>query len=68
MARRLVTPERLPEFGITTGDKQRKRLEAAGRFPRRVPITARTHAYVEEEILQHAERCIAQRDGSGEAA
>ena len=68
MTRRLIPPERLlPDFGIPIGNKQRQRLEADGRFPRRVPVSARRHAYVEDELLAYAEQCIARRDG-GEAA
>ena len=49
-ARTLLSPDRLPDKGITLGNDQRKALEDKGRFPKRVPITDRTHAYVESEI------------------
>jgi hypothetical protein len=62
--RRLVAPDRLhPDFGITLGDRQRKDLEAEGKFPKRVPVTERTHAYVEDELFDLISARIAQRDG-----
>jgi predicted DNA-binding transcriptional regulator AlpA len=62
MARKLVIPERLPEYGIDLTSRQRKRLEDLGLFPRRVPISERSHAYVEEELLALTEAKIAARD------
>jgi predicted DNA-binding transcriptional regulator AlpA len=63
MTRRILSPEQLlKEKGITLRNDQRKTLEAAGHFPRRVPITARTHGYVEEEIDSYLEGRIAARD------
>ena len=64
MSKKLVTPEALPSYGITIGNKQRQRLEAAGKFPRRVHPTAYTHAYVEDELLAHAEAAIRRRDAA----
>jgi predicted DNA-binding transcriptional regulator AlpA len=61
-ARLIIPPDELREHGITIGDKQRRRLEAAGQFPRRVWVTARTHGYVLEEILAHLQALIATRD------
>ena len=63
MIKKLIPPERLPEHGIPLGNKQRKRLEDAGAFPRRVQTSARSHAYIESEIIAYAEACIARRDG-----
>jgi predicted DNA-binding transcriptional regulator AlpA len=54
----------LPRYGITIGNKQRQRLEARGRFPRRVHPTKYTHAYVEAEILELVTACIAERDSA----
>jgi hypothetical protein len=68
MTRRVILPDRLPDYGIKIGDKQRKRHEAAGLFPRRVPLSARSHGYVEDELIEHIQQCIARRDGAGEAA
>jgi hypothetical protein len=62
--RKLIAPADLPKKGITLGNDQRRSLEAAGLFPRRVPITARTHAYVEDEIDALVEARIAERDNA----
>jgi len=59
---RLVSDDRLPEFGIKLGNAHRKRLEAAGCFPKRVQITERSHGYVEEELQAYIEVRIAARD------
>jgi prophage regulatory protein len=64
---RLLSPAQLMERGITLGNDQRKTLEKAGLFPRRVPITERTHGYVEEEIDGYLESRIAARDAAGAA-
>jgi|RhiMetdeSRZDD1v2_1073273.scaffolds.fasta_scaffold1626729_2 predicted DNA-binding transcriptional regulator AlpA len=50
--------------GIKLGDAQRRRLEDKGLFPKRVQVSERTHAYVEQEIDQHIERCITERDSA----
>jgi hypothetical protein len=65
---RLITPDDLPRYGITIGNKQRKRLEAEQRFPRRVHPTKNTHAYIEAEILQFGAACIAERDAASAPA
>jgi predicted DNA-binding transcriptional regulator AlpA len=62
MSKRLIAPADLPKYGITIKSEQRKILEDAGKFPRRVPVTERTHGYVEDEILAYGERKIAERD------
>ena len=62
MKRRLISPDQLPHKGITIGNDQRLNLEAVGRFPKRVPVTARTYAYIEDEIDQWIEDRIADRD------
>jgi hypothetical protein len=60
---RLVSPDRLKsEFGIDLCNAHRKRLEAAGLFPRRVQITERSHGYIEEELQALIEARIAARD------
>jgi len=64
MARLLVHPERLIDYGIRLSNRQRQRLEATGRFPRRVPVAGRSHAYIEEELLAYIDRCISARDGT----
>jgi hypothetical protein len=62
MSQRLLPPATLREYGITIGNKQRQRLEATGRFPKRVAITERTHGYVEDEIIAYSEARVRQRD------
>lgn len=64
MSLRILSPEALPEKGITLGNDQRKTLEARGLFPKRVPITQRTHGYVEQEIDDYLASRIAARDGA----
>ena len=59
MTTKLVPPQRLPDFGICLGDRQRRRLEDADQFPKRVAISSRRHGYVAEEIAAHIERLIA---------
>ena len=60
--RRLIPSERLPDYGITLKNEARKNLEDEGKFPRRVRVTERTHAYVESELLEYGESKIAERD------
>jgi hypothetical protein len=57
---KLILPAKLPDFGIDLGDRQRRRLEDAGQFPKRVPISGRRHGYIAEEIAAHIERLIAE--------
>jgi predicted DNA-binding transcriptional regulator AlpA len=64
MSRKLLPPELLPQYGIGIGNKQRQRLEAVGRFPRRVRVTERTYGYVEDEIIAYSEERIRQRDSA----
>ena len=49
---RKITPGRdLKEhYGITLTERQRRRLEAQGLFPRRVKISARSHGYFNDEV------------------
>jgi hypothetical protein len=67
MARRILSPDQLRDKGITLGKDQRRTLEQAGLFPRRVPITDRTHGYIEEEIDSYLESRIASRDTAAQA-
>ena len=63
MSPRLIAPSELAQYGITfRSSKYLKRLEDAGQFPRRVQISPRKHAYVEDEIIAHGEALIAKRD------
>lgn len=55
---------RLKEVERAVGFKRTKiaELEAAGKFPKRVPLQPRGHAWVEDEIAEFNSRQIAQRD------
>ena len=61
---KLVPPNKLPEFGICLGDRQRRRLEDKNEFPRRVQITGRRYGYVETEIAKYLESKIAAARGA----
>jgi prophage regulatory protein len=61
---RLIPPAELPRKGVTLGNDQRANLEAEGRFPKRVRITARTYAYLETELDDWLEARIAERDSA----
>ena len=61
--RRLIPPHRLDaEKGIALSKDTRRRLEAAGDFPLRIPISAMRHAYDEREIDAWIEKRIAARE------
>jgi hypothetical protein len=62
MPKRLIPSQNLPSKGIVIKDAQRKELEERGLFPRRVYVTERKHAYVEDEIDAYNEAKIAERD------
>jgi predicted DNA-binding transcriptional regulator AlpA len=64
MGTRLISPDRLPDYGIRISERHRRRLEARGEFPKRVQITGRTHGYVEDELIAFSEAKIAERDGA----
>lgn len=49
-AQKLIPFEALAAKGIHIGRCQIWRLEKAGKFPKRVPISAARHAWVEHEI------------------
>jgi prophage regulatory protein len=59
---RLISPDKLPEVGIDYADAHRRRLEAAGKFPKRVQLSPRKHAYVFSEIMELIRSRIAERD------
>jgi hypothetical protein len=65
--RKLISSDRLPDYGVTISSDHRKELERQNLFPQRVQVTAKTHAYVESEILQYLDGKIAARD-HGEVA
>jgi hypothetical protein len=62
LKRKIIPSGNLPSYGFTIKNEQRKKLEAQGQFPKRVPTSERTHGYVEDEILAHGEALIAERD------
>lgn len=59
---RLVLPETLPDSGIDYSDMHRRRLEAAGKFPRRIQLSPRKHAYDHGEIMAWIRARIDERD------
>jgi len=67
MTQVLVPPAELPSYGILIGDRQRRRLEAAGRFPRRVAVTEHKHAYVRGELLGFIASRVQARDEAAAA-
>jgi hypothetical protein len=58
----LVPAERLEDFGVTIKNPQRQILEAQGKFPKRVWVTDRRHAYVSGELREWCESKIRTRD------
>jgi predicted DNA-binding transcriptional regulator AlpA len=63
MSKVLIAPRELVNYGITTSEVHRRRLEKIGEFPKRVRVTGRMHAYVHQEILDFLASKIAARDG-----
>jgi prophage regulatory protein len=60
MPKLLLFPE-LREHGVVHGRRQIDRLEAAGKFPKRVPIGDSRVGWVESEIDAHVGALIAGR-------
>ena len=56
----LPFPE-LEDYGVLYGRRQIDRLEAAGKFPKRVPIGDCRVGWVETEVDAHVNRAIASR-------
>ncbi len=50
---RLLTFERLADYGVLTGRRNLDRLEIEGLFPKRVLVSKRAIAWVESEIIAH---------------
>lgn len=61
MGAKLLTFHELREHGILLGRRQIDRLEAKGRFPKRVPIGDAKVGWVEAEIDAHVAAQIAGR-------
>jgi len=60
---KMVPASRLDsDKGISYTDRHRRRLEAAGKFPKRVKLSACSTAYVESEIDDWIKARIAARD------
>lgn len=57
-----ITPADLPRHGIRLSNTQRLRLEAAGRFPRRVHLTPARVVYLSAEIRSWLDARIAERE------
>jgi prophage regulatory protein len=47
---------------------QRRRLEAAGRFPRRVVLSPRKHGYLYSELMAWIRERLTERDAPSSAA
>ncbi len=65
MSLRLIRYEDLRSKAITYSKPHLWRLEKAGLFPKRVPLSAGRYAYVESEIDAYIQAKIAERDMRG---
>jgi prophage regulatory protein len=66
-AKRITTFKELPEYGVRYSYRQLYRLEAANKFPKRVPIGPGRIGWVTDEIIAHVDARIASRStGLGE--
>ena len=68
MSQMLISYDALKAKGITLSKCQVWRLEKAGSFPRRVPVSAARHAWVESEIDDWIAARIAARQPAPIAA
>ncbi len=59
--RLLYGREHLPRLGLNLSNSTMLRLEAAGRFPRRVRIGAHSVAWLASEIHDHIAKLAAER-------
>jgi prophage regulatory protein len=65
---KLLSYQDLRDRGIRYSRVHLWRLEAAGKFPKRVRLSPARHAWIEDEIDDHLEQLVAaQRDAGGEA-
>jgi prophage regulatory protein len=60
MPKLLLFPE-LKEHGVLLGRRQVDRLEAQGKFPKRVPISERRVGWVEAEVDAYIKKQISSR-------
>jgi prophage regulatory protein len=58
---KLLSREDLKRFGINYSDVQLRRLESAGKFPKRVHLPSRRCMWVESEIVEYINQCIRRR-------
>ncbi|WP_456770804.1 helix-turn-helix transcriptional regulator [Bradyrhizobium sp. USDA 4448] len=58
---KLLTFNELRAHGVLLGRRQIDRLEAEGRFPRRVPMGERRVGWVTAEVVAHVEAAISRR-------
>ena len=65
---KLLDHAALRERGIPYGKVQLWRLEKAGRFPKRVPLSPSRIAWIESEVDAWIKKRVAARDSRGEAA
>jgi len=67
--RRIIPYESLkPNKGIPFSKPHLWRLEKAGNFPKRIPLSAGRHGWAEDEIDAYIERKIAERDANVKVA
>lgn len=65
MSQTLIPFDALKAKGITLSKVQIWRLEKIGKFPKRVPVSAARHAWVESEIDEMISARIAARQQAG---
>jgi prophage regulatory protein len=63
-----VLRERLPDCGVNYSDTHLRRLEEAGKFPKRVLMGENRIAYIASEIRDYQNKRIALRDAAASAA
>lgn len=59
--RRLYTREHLQRLGVTQSASTLRRMEAAGRWPKRVRIADHSVAWLKEEVDAHLDSLAANR-------
>jgi prophage regulatory protein len=62
--KKILTYPELADHGIRSSRRQVDRLEAAGKFPRRVQISPGRVGWLAEEINAHVAAAIARRSAS----
>ncbi len=58
----LLTREDLPRLGLNLSPSTLLRLEAAGKFPKRIRIGAHSVAWLASEIHEHITKLAAKRE------